>query len=94
MSSGLGLLHHGDVVKSQMRCSIIGAIRIDSLTGGAREIVILEPGSYFRIEQLSSGATAPAGRVWIRHENCACYEVSESVLAEVTNGARALAFAA
>jgi hypothetical protein len=77
-----------------MRCSIIGAIRIDSLTGAAREIVILEPGSYFRIEQLSSGARAPAGRVWIRHENCACYEVSEEVLAEVTVRAKALTFAA
>jgi hypothetical protein len=77
-----------------MRCSIIGAIRIDRLTGAAREIVVLEPGCYFRIEQLSSGARAPVGRVWIRHENCACYEVSERVLGEATSGARALAFAA
>ncbi len=77
-----------------MRCSIIGAIRIDRLTGVAREIVILEPGSYFRIKQLSSGASAPVGRVWIRHENCNCYEVSEKILAEVTNGKRTLAFAA
>src|ERR1700678_429262 len=38
------------LVKSQMRCSIIGAIRIDGTTGAAREIVILGPGSYFRIE--------------------------------------------
>jgi hypothetical protein len=77
-----------------MRCSIIGAIRIDGTTGAAREIVILGPGSYFLIEELSGGATAPQGRVWIRHENCACYEVSERVLMEATNGARALAFAA
>jgi len=82
------------LVKSQMRCSIIGAIRIDGSTGAAREIVILGPGSYFRIEQLRSGASAPHGRVWIRHENCACYEVSERVLAEVTGWGMALAFAA
>jgi len=43
---------------------------------------------------LSGGATAPHGRVWIRHENCACYEVSERVLMEATSGASALAFAA
>ncbi len=77
-----------------MRCSIIGAIRIDSITGAVREIVILEPGSYFRIEQLSSGAKVPAGRVWIRHENRNCYEVSEGILAEVTGWGSALAFAA
>jgi hypothetical protein len=87
-------LHHGAEVKSQTHCSIIGAIRIDSLTGAAREIVILEPGAYFRIEQLNNGGRAPSGRVWIRHENCGCYEVSEGILAEATSREIALAFAA
>jgi hypothetical protein len=88
------VLHYGAEMKSQTYCSIIGAIRIDSLTGAVREIVILEPGAYFRIEQLKNGGRAPHGRVWIRHENCNCYEVSEGILAEATSVGSALAFAA
>ena len=81
-------------MRPQLRCSIIGAIRIDGYSGAVREIVILAPGYYFPIEQLASGATPPPGRAWIRHENCACYEIAKHTLDEASTRSGRLAAAA
>src|SRR5271165_4309702 len=60
---------------------IAGAPAVNPATGlpGPREIV--SPGFYFPIEELACGAKPAPGKVWIRHENCVCYEVDERALA-------------
>jgi hypothetical protein len=65
---------------TQIVTYITGAPAIDPANGmpGAREIV--SPGFYFRIEELACGARPAHGKVWIRHQNCVCYEVDAVAL--------------
>jgi hypothetical protein len=64
---------------------IAGAPAINPASGmpGPREIVA--PGFYFLIEELACGATAGPGKVWIRHQNCVCYEVDARALAKASD---------
>jgi hypothetical protein len=64
---------------------IAGAPAINPVSGmpGPREIVA--PGFYFPIEELAHGARPGPGKVWIRHQNCVCYEVDARALAQATD---------
>jgi len=66
---------------------ITGALAINPATGisGQREIV--SPGFYFPIEELACGARPGPGKVWIRHQNCVCYEVDAQALRMATSDA-------
>jgi hypothetical protein len=75
---------------TQIAAYITGALAIDPATGmpGPREIV--SPGFYFRIEELACGARPGPEKIWIRHQNCVCYEVDAQALRMASDVGQAL----
>jgi hypothetical protein len=90
-NSGAGADYIGEMVPQgckRIAAYIAGAPAINPASGapGPREIV--SPGFYFPIEELACGARPGPGKVWIRHQNCVCYEVDKRALAKASNPLR------
>jgi hypothetical protein len=64
---------------------IAGALAINPVTGAVGPQEIVSPGLYFRIEELACGARPAPGKVWIRHQNCVCYEIDAIALRMATS---------